>query len=556
MTYRSALQNSNYSESQQNQPMPPSSKEKSYANIAGSLLLAAITAFSPLVSTAQTSSYTQTNIVSDGSVDASKTDPNLINPWGIAIGKAFWIDSPGSGLSLVDDAQGNPQFTVTVPAASATAAHGMPTGVVFNADTTVFQIPNSAAAQFIFGTLDGTIAAWNSTTTQAITVVNNSATKAVYTGIAIDTNTTGTFLLAANQIPGGSIDVFDKNFSPTHLAGSFSDPSLPAGFSPFSVHVLQGNVYVAYTQVDPATGKRVLGAGLGFVDIFDANGNLVKRAISAGNLNAPWGVAIAPSGFGSFSGDLLVANFGDGVINAFDPNSFASKGSLQDAKGNVIVNSGLWEIVFGAKNVGDPNTLFFSAGINGTKGGLFGSIGVASPPVGNPDFALKSNVSSLTVKNGQAGTLSISLTPQNDFNTPASFSCSGLPSGDSCTLAPATVNLAGSSTTNVTVSISAASTAASASARSVHPPTGLTFAFICPLGMFAFFEVRQRSTILRGLSLALVLAFLSTAVIGCDSTSSKDQSVAPPAAPVTTNIMINAASGNIAHSIPIALTVN
>src|SRR6187402_770805 len=320
-----------------------------------SLSLATLAAASSLYSFAQTSSFTQTNIVSDGSVAAAKTDPNLINPWGIAIGKAFWVDSPGSGLSLIYDAQGNPQPPTTVavpaPASAAAGTKGQPTGVAFNADTTVFKIPvNGQSAQFVFATLGGTIAAWNSALTAAVTVADNSAAKAVYTGLAIDVNPTGSFVLAANQA-SGAVDVFDSNFAPAVLAGTFADPTLPAGFHAFSVHIVNGQVYVAYTQVDPTTGKRVLGAGLGFVNIFDLNGNVVKRAISQGNLNAPWGIVLAPSGFGSFSSDLLVGNFGDGVINVYDPTTFTLIGQLQDSKGNVLVNSGLWDLVFGAKNV-------------------------------------------------------------------------------------------------------------------------------------------------------------------------------------------------------------
>jgi uncharacterized protein (TIGR03118 family) len=530
---------------------------KSPTRFALSLLFSAVAALCPIGSFAQTSTYTQTNIVSDGAVAANKTDPNLTNPWGIAIGKAFWIDSPTSGLSLIDDSQGNQQFTVAVPPAIASSTHGEPTGVVFNGDTTVFQIPSNTAAQFIFATLDGTIAAWNSTTPAAVTVVNNSAAKAVYTGIAIDTNATGTFLLAANQIPGGGIDVFDKNFAPAHLAGSFADPTLPAGFSPFSVHILAGNVYVDYTEVNPSTGKRVVGAGLGFVDVFDVNGNLIQRAISAGNLNAPWGMAIAPAGFGSFSGDLLVGNFGDGTINAFDPSSFALKGQLQDADGNAITNSGLWEIVFGAKNVGDPNTLFFSAGINGTKDGLFGEISVSGPPVGTPDFTFQSGTTALTVSNGKSGTVNVSLAGTNGFSGPVTFSCSGLPTGDSCTFSPTTVSVSGTTATAVAVSIATAATASTGMAQLNQHGAGygLTLAFMGPLGLLALLGIRRRSMLLRGTALAFALVLMSAGVVGCGS-SSKDQSLPPPAAPVTTNITINATAGSTTHTIPVALTVD
>jgi len=497
---------------------------------------------------AQTSSFVQTNIVSDGSVPAMKTDPNLLNPWGIAIGKAFWIDSPGSGLSLIDDAQGNQQFTVAVPPAVSTSPHGEPTGVVFNGDTTLFKIPtNGQAAQFVFATLDGTVAAWNSALTAAVTVANNSASKAVYTGIAIDTNTTGSFLLVANQA-SGAIDVFDSNFAPAHLAGTFADPTLPENFHAFAVHVINDQVYVTYTEIDPAKGTRVAGAGLGFVNIFDLNGNFVKRAISQGNLNEPWGVVLAPAGFGSYGGDLLVGNFGDGVINVFDPNSFALLGQLQDAKGNVLVNTGLWDLVFGAKNVGDPNTLFFAAGVNGTKGGLFGTIAASTPPAGNPDFTLQSSTTTLTIQNGQSGNFNISLAGTNGFSGPVTLSCSGLPSGDSCSFNPSNLNLSGTATT-VAVTIATAKTTASAYGL------GLSVAFAGPLGLFALVGLRRRSAVLRGVLFIAALALIPFGMMGCSS-SSHDQSNPSAGTPVTTQIMVNATAGSITHSIPVSLTVN
>ena len=524
--------------------------EGSHKNSLLRLFIVVAAVLSPLGSSAQTSSYEQTNIVSDGSVPAMKTDTNLLNPWGVAIGKAFWIDSPGSGLSLIDDAQGTQQFTVAVPPAVSTSPHGQPTGVVFNGDTTNFKISvNGQAAQFIFATLDGTVAAWNSALTAAVTVGNNSAAKAAYTGIAIDVNTTGSFLLLANQA-SGAVDVFDNNFASAKLAGDFSDPTLPANFHAFSVHIINNQVYLGYTEVDPTTGKRVTGAGLGFVNIFDLNGNFVKRAISQGNLNAPWGIVLAPAGFGSYGGDLLVGNFGDGVINVFDPNSFALLGQLQDAKGNVLVNSGLWDMVFGAKNVGDPNTLFFAAGVNGTKGGLFGSIAAVAPPAGNPDFTLQSTTTALTVQNGQSGNLNISLTGSNGFNGAVTLSCSGLPSGDSCSFNPASINVSGTAATTVAVTIAAAKATTSTYAM------GMTLAFISPLGFFVLVGLRRRPTYVPRVVFVAVLTLIPFGILGCSSSSNHDQSNPPPTTPVTTQIMVNATAGNISHSIPVALTVN
>jgi len=525
-----------------------------------SLSLATLAAASSLCSFAQTSSFTQTNIISDGSVSAAKTDSRLINPWGLAIGKAFWIDSPGSGFSLVVDAQGNPQpplaVAVPAPASAAVGTVGQPTGVVFNADTTNFILPvNSQSAVFLFATLGGTIAAWNPPLTAAVTVADHSAAKAVYTGLATDVNSTGSFLLAANQA-SGAIDVFDSKFAPAQLAGTFADPTLPANFHAFSVHIINGQVYVGYTQIDPTTGKRVLGAGLGFVNIFDLNGNFVKRAISQGNLNAPWGIVLAPAGFGSFSNDLLVGNFGDGVINVYDPTSFTLIGQLQDSKGNVLVNSGLWDLVFGAKNVGDPNTLFFAAGVNGTKGGLFGSIAVAAPPAGSGDFSLTSAASTVTVTGGQSATLSLSLAGTNGFSGPVSLSCSGLPAGDSCAFNPASVNISGTAATTDMVTISTVANQASMAAlhhNGRSPLSGIALAFAGPLGLLALVGLRRRSAGLRGAVLVIAMSFLSFGILGCSGSS---HAATPPAMPVTTQVMINATSGTTTHSIPVSLTVD
>ena len=200
---------------------------------------------------AQTSStYVQTNIISDGATaQALVTDPSLINPWGVSVGPAIWIDKAGSGSVAIDTAAGAiavPSLpSVTIPAAASTSAQGSPSGTVYNSNSAIFDIPGSTSALFLFGTLDGTIAAWNvSSGTQAVTVVNNSA-KASYTDIALDTNATGTFLLAAN-FKQGTVDVFDSAFAPHPLAGNFTDPTLPAGYSPFGIHCIGGNVYVTY----------------------------------------------------------------------------------------------------------------------------------------------------------------------------------------------------------------------------------------------------------------------------------------------------------------------
>jgi hypothetical protein len=422
---------------------------------------------------------------------------------------------------------------------------------------------------FLFGTLDGTIAAWNvSSGAQAVTVVNNS-TKASYTDIALDTNATGTFLLAAN-FKQGTVDVFDSTFASHALAGNFTDPTLPAGYSPFGIHSIGGNVYVTYAQVNATTGESV-GAGLGYVDEFDNNGNFTARVVSQSVLNAPWGMALAPAGFGSFGGDLLIGNFGDGVINAFDPKTFALVGSLNTSAGTPIANPGLWEIFFGQNSgqtttLGDPNTLYFAAGINGEKGGLFGSVAVAPPATGVGSFSLQASSTALSVTGGGAGNLTLSLAATNGFNGPVTFSCS--PPSVTCTFSPATVTLSGSGATSVTVAIASVApvavppTSGGGYNRSANHPvplfqsrTGLTLAFIGPVGLLAFAGLKRRS-ILAGGSLFALLLVAATAITGCSaSTTPQAAASTTPAAPATTQVTVNAISGSITQSVMVTFTV-
>jgi uncharacterized protein (TIGR03118 family) len=536
------------------------------------LLAATALCLSPFASAAhaQTNAYTQTNLISDGSVAANRTDANLINPWGLSIGTDFWIDAQGTGLSLVTDATGAPSFNVTIPSASGTGK-GLPAGTVFNADTTIFPIQGGSSAIFLFGTLDGTIAAWNASTPQAVTVVNNADNNASYTDIVLNTNATGTFLLGAN-FAAGTVDVFDKNFAPAHLSGTFSDPSLPAGFAPFGIHSIGGKIYVTYAQLNPANGREVVGAGLGYVNVFDNNGNFIARAISQGNLNAPWGMALAPSGFGAFAGNLLVGNFGDGTINAYDAASFAFKGTLQNGSGTPITNSGLWEIVFGTSNsggVGDPNTLYFTAGINGEKGGLVGTITSGQPSTATGDFTFASSASgssSLAVTSQTPGTLSLALTGSNGFSGAVSFSCSNLPSNAVCSFSPATVQLSGSTPASVAVTVTESAAAAPAppppsgyiqhsSLRTSHLPYAL--AFLAPFGLLGLGGLRRRR-LGQCLIWVMALAIGGFGIVGCSKSTSTPAAVTPTPVnqSVPTQITINATSGTITHSTTVSLTLN
>ncbi len=327
--------------------------------------------------------YLQTKLVSNIPGTAAVTDPNLVDPWGISFsgGSPFWISNHLSGNATLYNGSGAITPTVvTVPTGSLpTASQGLPTGQVWNGTATAFLLANGRASSFIFATEDGTISGWNGGTVSSV-MVDNSSRKAVYKGLAIGTSTAGATLYAAN-FRSGKIDVFGPAWSPVTLAGSFSDPAVPGGYAPFNIWNLGGKLYVTYAKQDFFSFLDVGGAGNGYVSVFDLNGNLLSHLISGGALNSPWGVAIAPAGWGAFGGDLLVGNFGDGRINAFDPATGALIGTLNDTTGSPIILTGLWAIVFGnGGRGGDLNTLYFTAGVpNGStlRRGLLGSL---APP--------------------------------------------------------------------------------------------------------------------------------------------------------------------------------
>ena len=247
-----------------------------------------------------------------------------------------------------------------------------PTGQVFAGIAGNFLL-NGSPSSFIFDTLAGTIDAWNGGA-GTTAVVQNTTAGAVYEGLAL----AGTQLYAANFGATGSIDVFDTTFARTISLGGFGDPNLPAGFSPFNIQNIGGKLYVEYGKVTSGVPVPLPGGG-GFVDVFDTNGNLLQRLISNGPLDAPWGIALAPAAFGQFGGDLLVGNFGNGEINAFNPTTGAFIGTLTDSLGNPLVNPGLWAINFGNSSA-NPNGLYFNAGINQGQDGLFGEIQAAPEP--------------------------------------------------------------------------------------------------------------------------------------------------------------------------------
>ncbi len=338
------------------------------------------------------SPYVVTNLVSDGAVSAASTDPNLVNPWGIAFNGGgpplapAWVANNGTNTSTLYDGNGarvplgTGLFVFNIPAGS--RGDAAPTGIVYNGSGD-FAVNGGTglgmSASFIFDGEAGTIAAWTTTNLiNAVTVYDDGAGGAIYKGLAIASSNGANFLYATD-FHNAKIDVFDGSFARVTSAGGFLDPTLPAGYAPFGIQAIGDTIYVTYAQQKlPDAQDEVDGAGLGFVDAFDTAGHFLHRIASAGPLDAPWGIALAPTDFGQFSGALLVGNFGDGVINAFDAQSGASLGSLHDAMGEVIAIPGLWGIAFGNDVMSQShNALFFAAGINDEADGLYGRIDLA-----------------------------------------------------------------------------------------------------------------------------------------------------------------------------------
>jgi len=328
--------------------------------------------------------YVRLNLVSDLPAHALVRDPNLVNPWGIAFSATgpFWISDNHTGVSTVYNGAGRPQpsgnpLVVTIPPAPGGTPPGSPTGIVFN-PTPDFTLATGKPAVFIFATEDGSISAWNPSVDATNAVFKGSRSGAVYKGLALGNNGSANFLYATN-FHDGTIDVYDANFAPASLSGSFADPTLPAGFAPFGIRNIAGKLLVTYALQDADKHDDVPGPGNGFVDVFDTNGHLITRLISGGALNSPWGLAIAPNDFGALSRTLLVGNFGDGTIHGYDPSTGTLKGTMLGPLRRPLSITGLWGLIFGnGGQGGDSGVLYFTAGIAGPgqieDHGLFGEI--------------------------------------------------------------------------------------------------------------------------------------------------------------------------------------
>ncbi|MBO0825570.1 MAG: TIGR03118 family protein [Actinobacteria bacterium] len=323
-----------------------------------------------------TTRFEQVNQVSDQPGVAPLTDPDLVNAWGLASSATspLWVSDNGSDKATLYTGA----TSLTKVALVVTVTGAAPTGQVVNSTSGGFVVSNGTAsgpARFLFDTENGTIDGWSPATGNSTVVAVNNGGNAVYKGLEMAQASDGNTYLYATNFRSGRVEVYDSTFTPVELPGGpFVDPGMPAGYAPFGIAELGGMLYVTFAQQDADLHDDVAGQGHGFVDVFTNDGAFVRRLVSHGSLNSPWGLALAPAGFGSFAGDLLVGNFGDGHINAYNPTTGAHVGQLRMSDGTPIVIDGLWGLRVGNGTFAGTGEVSFSAGPDGESHGLLGKI--------------------------------------------------------------------------------------------------------------------------------------------------------------------------------------
>ena len=359
---------------------------------AGALAAGALGA-APAGAAAHVSAYRQINLVSDQAGKANLKDPDLVNAWGLAAspgtnaspGSPLWVADNGSDKATLYAAGSSPTSVSKVPL-TVDVTGAAPTGQVFNADPNAFTVSdsqgNSGSSLFLFDTENGTIDGWSpnvggpspSTVTE---VARDNGANAVYKGLAVATVKGKSFLYATN-FRSGRVEAYDSTFTPVEMPGGlFVDPGLPAGYGPFGIAEIMGHLYVSFAKQDATLHDDTAGPGHGFVDVFTNTGAFVRRLVTRGALNSPWGMALAPRSFGRFGGDLLVGNFGNGLINVYNATNGAWLGRLSQRNGLPIQIDGLWGLMFGNGNAAKTGELLFSAGPSDESHGLLGKIVVA-----------------------------------------------------------------------------------------------------------------------------------------------------------------------------------
>jgi uncharacterized protein (TIGR03118 family) len=350
----------------------------------------------PAGATARATTYRQINMVSDQQGKAGLRDRDLVNGWGLAASPGT-DSSPGSPLWVADN--GSDKATLYVGSGPTSVSKlglvvnvtgAAPTGQVFNGDPSSFVVSdshgNSGPALFIFDTENGTIDGWapgvnpdGSNPSMVTEVARDNGANAVYKGLAIAQASDGHTYLYATNFRSGRVEAYNSTFTPAELPGGlFVDPKLPAGYGPFGIAEINGQLYVTFAKQDDTLHDDVAGLGNGFVDVFTNDGAFVRRLVTRGALDSPWGLALAPASFGSFGGDLLAGNFGNGLINVYDPATGKHLGQLKRPSGVPIVIHGLWGLMFGNGNAAKTGELIFSAGPDHESHGLLGKIVVAS----------------------------------------------------------------------------------------------------------------------------------------------------------------------------------
>jgi uncharacterized protein (TIGR03118 family) len=345
---------------------------------------------------AQTSAYRQINLVSDQPGHASLIDPDLVNAWGLAAspgtdampGSPLWVSDNGTDKTTLYAAGSTPE-SVTKVGLTVNITGAAPTGAVFNSDSSAFAVSDdqghSASSLFIFDTENGTIDGWSPTVgatgggpSTVTEVARDNGANAVYKGLAEARASDGQTYLYATNFRSGRVEVYNGSFEPVELPGGlFVDPRLPTGYGPFGIAEINGLLYVTFAKQDATLHDDVAGQGNGFVDVFTNDGAFVRRLVTRGQLDSPWGLALAPGSFGQFGGDLLVGNFGNGHINAYDPTAGGFLGQLRQPNGRPIVIDGLWGLRFGNGNAAKTGEMVFSAGPDDESHGLLGKIVVA-----------------------------------------------------------------------------------------------------------------------------------------------------------------------------------
>jgi uncharacterized protein (TIGR03118 family) len=536
----------------------------------------------PLVAVqAQTNSHKQTNLVSDTQGLAAHQDANLVNPWGIAFfpNQPFWISDNGSGFSTLYDQNGVSQGSFVVAAPNGSSNPGSPTGIIANVAMTGFLL-NGQPSRFIFDNEDGTISAWNGNPKSTVMVDNSAtptlATGAVYKGLALVSNSTGSFLLATN-FRSGRVEVYDTNFHLTQAlgAGAFDDPAPPAvpagsgspGYAPFGIHVINNQVVVTYALQDALLHDPLHVAGAGFVDLFNSDGAMVRRITSDAHLNAPWGAVLSPMGFGSFAGKLLIGNFGDGTINAYDFATGNFVDQMKDSNGSVVTNASLWDMVFGGGGQsGDANTMYITAGLANEQHGLFAAITAnATPPPAVADFNLSVNPPTMTIAAGQSASFLVTLGGLNGFNSAVTLMCSGQPVGSSCSFSPASVSPAsgGTATTMLTI-VTSALPYRPAGAMAKNASAGI-FAALLPVPAFGFLGLvvaatgrnrrmagkKWKHSLAATCGLILAMAFVFAAS-GCGGYMNNNGTGTQRG---MATVVVTGTSGNLSHSASVTLNV-